>query len=177
MIDPALLARADALLALCRARGLTLATAESCTGGLVAATLTAIAGASDVVERGFITYSNDAKIDCLGVPEMLIRLRGAVSAEVARAMAEGLLARSPADLGLSVTGVAGPGGGTAEKPVGLVYIATARRRGMTAVEACRFDGDRAAIRHRSLAHGLEMLRRAALETSAVPGTRGPGTRG
>ncbi len=134
------------LLACCRGANFRLATAESCTGGLIAACLTEVAGSSDVFERGFVTYSNEAKTDLLGVPASLIAEHGAVSDPVARAMAAGALERSPADIDLAVTGVAGPGGGTANKPVGLVYIAAARRGGPVHVEKHRFDGDRAAVR-------------------------------
>lgn len=111
----------------CRARGLVLATAESCTGGMVAAALTDVPGSSDVVERGFVTYSNAAKTDLLGVPSELIDLHGAVSEPVARAMAEGALVRSPVDLAVAVTGIAGPGGGSEAKPEGLVHFAAARQ--------------------------------------------------
>src|SRR5947209_20577728 len=115
MIDEQILADAAGLLEVCRTRGLRLATAESCTGGLIAATLTAIAGSSDVVDRGFVTYSNAAKVEMLGVPAELIAALGAVSQEVAECMAEGAVGRSAADIAVAVTGVAGPGGGTAEK--------------------------------------------------------------
>ena len=125
MISAALLDEAAALLAACRARGWMLATAESCTGGLIAAALTAIAGSSDVVDRGFVTYSNEAKMELLGVPGPLIAAHGAVSEPVARAMAEGALARSRATITIAVTGVAGPGGGTVAKPVGLVWFGLA----------------------------------------------------
>ena len=117
---------AEALLAAARAQGLRIVTAESCTGGLVAALLTEIAGSSDVVERGYVTYSNAAKTSAIGVPAELIAAHGAVSEPVARAMAAGALAASGAELSVAVTGVAGPGGGSAEKPVGLVWFATAR---------------------------------------------------
>ena len=113
----------------CRTAGVTLATGESCTGGLIAAILTEVPGSSDVVERGFVTYSNQAKTDLLGVPKALIDVDGAVSEPVARAMAEGVLAASPAAIAIAVTGIAGPGGGTADKPVGLVHLAVARRGG------------------------------------------------
>jgi nicotinamide-nucleotide amidase len=120
---------AQSVLDACRARGWHLATAESCTGGLVAGALTAIAGSSDVVERGFVAYSNEAKAELLGVPAETIAAHGAVSAETAAAMAQGAVARAPVDLAVSVAGVAGPGGGSAEKPVGLVIfgLAPARR--------------------------------------------------
>jgi nicotinamide-nucleotide amidase len=123
------------------ARGLKLATAESCTGGLVAGALTEIAGSSAVVERGFVTYSNTAKIDMLGIDATLIERHGAVSAEVARAMAEGALARSDADVAVAVTGIAGPSGGSAEKPVGLVHFAVARA-GLATVHREERFGDR-----------------------------------
>src|SRR5262252_10402996 len=108
---------AEAVLAACRRKGMKLATAESCTGGLVAAALTAIAGSSDVLERGFVTYSNEAKSELLGVPPEIIAAHGAVSAETAAAMAEGAVARAPVDLAISITGIAGPGGATPSKPV------------------------------------------------------------
>jgi nicotinamide-nucleotide amidase len=119
------------LLAACQQRKLMLTTAESCTGGMVAAALTAVAGSSAVYERGFVTYSNEAKTEILGVAPSLLEKHGAVSEPVARAMAEGAIAHSRADIAISVTGIAGPGGGTAEKPVGLVHFATARRDGAT----------------------------------------------
>ncbi len=137
---------AESLLACCRGANLRLATAESCTGGLIAACLTEIAGSSDVFERGFVTYSNDSKTEALGVPASLIAEHGAVSDPVARAMAAGVLEHSPADIAVAVTGVAGPSGGTADKPVGLVYLAVARRGGPVHVEKHRFDGDRGAVR-------------------------------
>ena len=121
--------KATALLSACRDRKLKLATAESCTGGLIAACLTEIAGSSDVVERGFVVYSNDAKTDLLGVPSMLIGKHGAVSEEVARSMAEGAIAKSRAEIAVAVTGIAGPGGATPTKPVGLVHLAVALRGG------------------------------------------------
>ncbi|MEO1281823.1 MAG: CinA family protein [Pseudomonadota bacterium] len=125
MFDPELIQKAEAFLQSCRAKGVKIATAESCTGGLIAAVLTAIPGSSDVVDRGFITYSNAAKVNLLGVSPKDIDNLGAVSSSVAEQMASGCLARSNAQLAVAVTGVAGPGGGTDEKPVGLVYIATA----------------------------------------------------
>ena len=113
------------MLELCRGKWLKIATAESCTGGLVAAALTEIAGSSDVVDRGFVTYSNDAKKAMLGVPEATLASHGAVSRETAEAMAQGALAHAPVDLAVAITGIAGPGGGTAGKPVGLVHFAAA----------------------------------------------------
>ncbi len=138
MFPEDLLAKSEALLATLRARKLMIATAESCTGGLIAGLLTEIAGSSDVVERGFVTYSNEAKTELIGVPMELIEAHGAVSREVALAMVAGALAHSRADVAVAVTGVAGPGGGTATKPVGLVHIAV-QRDGATAVHReCRF---------------------------------------
>lgn len=151
---------ARALLESCRANGLRIATAESCTGGLIAAALTAIPGASDVFERGFVTYSNEAKTEMLGVPVELIAAHGAVSAEVARAMAEGALAHSRADISVAVTGVAGPAGGSDAKPVGLVHIAVASRRGARLHEECRFgDVGRDEVREATLRRALELLAR------------------
>ncbi|WP_044564413.1 CinA family protein [Azospirillum sp. B4] len=147
---------AERLLAACQGDGLWLATAESCTGGLIAGSLTAIAGSSSVVDRGVVTYSNQAKVDLLGVPDGLIALHGAVSREVAHAMAEGLLARSRADIALSVTGIAGPGGGSLEKPVGLVYLGCARRDRPVVVERHVFPGDREAVRLAAVARALAM---------------------
>lgn len=157
-MTPALLAEAEALLAQFRARRLMVVTAESCTGGLIAATLTAIAGSSDVVERGFVTYSNEAKREMLGVSEQSLATAGAVSEEVARAMADGALAHSRADISISVTGIAGPGGATETKPVGLVFIGAARRGGTLLVERHVFGGDRAAIRNASVSVAFRLAR-------------------
>lgn len=149
---------ATELLAACRKARLRIVTAESCTGGLVAAALTEIAGSSDVMDRGFVTYSNEAKIELLDVPSLLIERYGAVSEEVARAMASGALARSLADLSVSVTGIAGPGGGTSEKPVGLVHFAATRHGLREALHQRHvFAGDRHAIRQASVATALSML--------------------
>jgi nicotinamide-nucleotide amidase len=151
-----------ALLDLYRRHGWMIATAESCTGGLIAATLTEIAGSSDVVDRGFVTYSNEAKSDLLGVPEDLIATHGAVSAEVAAAMATGALARSRAAVTVAVTGIAGPGGGTAEKPVGLVYIGLARRdRPEPSIERHVFDGRRHEVRLQTVVRAIDLLIDAA----------------
>ena len=146
MLPDATLREAESLLAACRSKGIMLATAESCTGGLIAAALTAIAGSSDVVDRGFVTYSNEAKNQTVGVPMPLIQAHGAVSEEVARAMAEGTLVRSHAAIAISVTGVAGPTGGTTEKPVGLVWFGLARTGKPPITESRIFPGDRTAIR-------------------------------
>ena len=161
MFDPETLALAERVLALCRARNWHLATAESCTGGLVAAALTAIAGSSDVVERGFVTYSNEAKIEQLGVSADTIAAHGAVSAQTAAAMSRGAIARAPVDLAVSIIGVAGPGGGTPQKPVGLVYLGIARKDGNARVERRIFPGDRAKIRNAALLLALELLHDAA----------------
>ncbi len=158
-IDDRLIADAAALLDAARSRGERIATAESCTGGLVAATLTAIPGSSDVFERGFVTYSNSAKSEMLGVPFWLIERHGAVSEDVARAMAGGALTHSRADLAVAVTGIAGPGGGTAEKPVGLVHFAALRRDTPVVHERVLFgDLGRAEIRRLSVEKALALLR-------------------
>jgi nicotinamide-nucleotide amidase len=151
-----------ALLDLYRRRGWMIATAESCTGGLIAATLTEIAGSSDVVDRGFVTYSNEAKTDLIDVPAALIAQHGAVSAEVARAMALGALARSRATISVAVTGIAGPGGGSAEKPVGLVYIGLARKgEAEPLVERHVFDGRRHEVRLQTVVRAIDLLIEAA----------------
>ena len=157
MIDDEMERAARNLLETLRSRGQMVATAESCTGGLIVAALTAIAGSSDVVDRGFVTYSNAAKAQMLGVPASVIEAHGAVSAAVAQAMAEGALARSDAALAVSVTGVAGPGGGSAEKPVGTVWFGLASLAHPVHTERQVFPGDRAAIRHATVLHALKML--------------------
>ncbi len=150
--------QASALLQSCRKAGVTVATAESCTGGLIAGCLTEIAGSSDVVDRGFVTYSNEAKNVMLDVPMRLIERNGAVSESVARTMAEGALAHSFAVLSVAVTGVAGPGGGTAEKPIGLVHLACAKRGGETRHREERYgDLGRSAIREATIRTAMEML--------------------
>jgi len=149
------------ILQACRQRGLKLATAESCTGGMVAAALTDIAGSSDAVERGFVTYSNEAKTELVDVPAALIAAHGAVSAEVAAAMAEGALRRAPVDLAVSITGIAGPGGSAPTKPVGLVYLGIVRKGGAVRTERHVFPGDRAAVREASTRRALELLLEAA----------------
>jgi nicotinamide-nucleotide amidase len=150
---------ATRLLDLCRARGLRLATAESCTGGLVSGCLTAIPGSSDVFDLGFVTYSNAAKTAVLGVlPDLLSRF-GAVSEPVAVAMAEGALAAAAADLSIAVTGISGPGGGSAERPVGLVHFATARRGEGARPHREVFAGDREAVRLAAVGRALELLTR------------------
>jgi nicotinamide-nucleotide amidase len=152
-----LLKNAETLLDAYRRAGLKIATAESCTGGLIAATLTEIAGASNVVERGFITYSNAAKTGLLGVPAGLIAEAGAVSAVVAEAMAEGALEASQADVAVSATGIAGPGGATDGKPVGLVYLGVCRRGATGTHERHVFTGDRTAVRRAAVLAAFHLL--------------------
>jgi nicotinamide-nucleotide amidase len=157
MSDDGVDALARALGERMRARGWLCATAESCTGGRVAGAITDIAGSSEWFERGFVTYSNEAKIEQLGVPAALLARHGAVSEATARAMAEGALAHSRADVAVAVTGVAGPGGGTPDKPVGLVCFAWATRRSAATSVTHRFAGDRAAVRQASVIVALEGL--------------------
>ena len=154
--DARVLALGEAL----RTQGLRLVCAESCTGGMIAAACTAIAGSSDWFERGFVTYSNEAKTEMLGVPAALIAAHGAVSAEVARAMAEGALAHAHADLAVAVTGIAGPGGGSAHKPVGTVWLALARTGRAAVAELLQLQGDRATIRWQTVEHALQRLQAA-----------------
>lgn len=156
-LEPATAARVQALAAALTARGMRLATAESCTGGLIAAACTSLAGSSDWFERGFVTYSNEAKTELLGVAAALLEAHGAVSAEVARAMAEGALAHSPADLAVAVTGIAGPGGARPGKPVGTVWLAVARRGAKAQARLLQLDGDRAAVRHATVTQALDAL--------------------
>lgn len=139
------------------AGGLRCATAESCTGGWLAQTLTAVPGSSDWFERGFVTYSNEAKQELLGVTEAMLQRHGAVSEPVARAMAEGALKHSRAQRSVAITGIAGPAGGTPEKPVGTVVFAWAGTGQDTRSETCRFAGDRAAVRWASVMHALRGL--------------------
>ncbi len=155
-----LAARATQLIRRAATAGLKIATAESCTGGLVAGLLTEIAGSSAVVDRGFVTYSNEAKQQMLGVPEPLLIAHGAVSEPVARAMASGALTHSAADITVAITGIAGPGGGSPEKPVGLVQFACATRNGVKAVEKRFGDLGRAGIRHAAITVALELLEEA-----------------
>lgn len=158
-------AAAKAVLDACRARGLKVATAESCTGGLVAGALTDIAGSSDVVDRGFITYSNQAKQQMLGVPAATIEKHGAVSRETAEAMARGALGNADADLVVAVTGIAGPGGGSADKPVGLVHFAAASRSGTLKHAEKRYDElGRIGVRRKSVLQALMMLKNLADKT-------------
>lgn len=151
-------AQAIDVLNACRKHGIMIATSESCTGGLIAAALTDIAGSSDVVDRGFVTYSNEAKNEMIGVPMELINQVGAVSKEVAIAMAEGALNNSRAGISIAVTGIAGPGGGSAEKPVGLVHIASARKGFATLHKECRFgEKSREDIRHQTVLSALALV--------------------
>jgi len=143
-------ALAEAVLDVCQRHGFMLATAESCTGGLISAALTAIPGSSSVMERGFVTYTNEAKHELLGVPLALFETVGAVSEEVARAMAEGAIYHSRAQVSISVTGIAGPGGGTDDKPVGLVHMAAARLDGEIRHERHVFPGDRDVVRAKAV---------------------------
>ncbi len=162
LIDDDLREAARRVLALCRARGLRVATAESCTGGLVAAALTEIAGSSDVVDRGFVTYSNAAKEAMLGVPARTLERYGAVSAETAAAMAAGALQNSQAEIAVSITGIAGPGGGSPEKPVGLVHFAAARRDGKSLARVRRFgEIGRRRVRLRSVVEALDLVEQLA----------------
>ena len=145
------------LAAALRGRGARMATAESCTGGLIAAACTSLAGSSDWFERGFVTYSNEAKTEMLGVPSTLIAAHGAVSAEVACAMAEGALACSRASFAVSVTGIAGPGGGSVAKPVGTVWIGVAGPGPAARAELLHFGGDRREIREATVVAGLQLV--------------------
>jgi nicotinamide-nucleotide amidase len=160
MLPDTTMHEAEALLALCRSKGIMLAIAESCTGGLIAAALTALAGSSDVLDRGFVPYSNEAKNQMIGVPMELIECHGAVSEQVAVAMADGALARSRAGIAVSVAGVAGPGGGSADKPIGLVCFGLARTGKPAFSERQVFPGDRGAIRAATVAHAFQMIRAA-----------------
>jgi len=159
MFVDALLTQARHILEKARENQLRIVTAESCTGGLIAGLLTEIPGSSDVVERGFITYSNEAKEELLSVPHTLIEAHGAVSEPVARAMAQGALKHANAERSIAVTGIAGPGGGTASKPVGLVYIAVARPEGDVMVREYRFgDIGRNKVRLATVEKALRLLR-------------------
>ena len=156
--DDVLLARAEAVVRLYQGLGLKLVTAESCTGGLLPALLTEIPGSSIVLDRGFVTYSNQAKEETIGVPNALIAAHGAVSEPVARAMADGALRASRGHIALATTGIAGPGGGSDEKPVGLVFLASASRGGETMVQERRFgDLGRTQIRRATLIAALDMI--------------------
>jgi nicotinamide-nucleotide amidase len=160
------------LLDLCRMRKLTIATAESCTGGLVAGALTDIPGSSDVIDRGFVTYSNDAKRAMLGVKATTLATFGAVSKETATAMAIGALEKAGVDLAVSITGIAGPGGATPGKPVGLVHLAVAARDGRILHRECRFGAvGRNVVRQRSVVEALRMLTEVARGPQTAPKPR------
>ncbi len=166
-MSPEIRDRAEATLAACRAARLAVASVESCTGGLLASALTAVPGSSDIFERGFVTYSNSAKNESTSVPLDMIDAYGAVSEPVARAMAEGGLRHSRADIAVGITGVAGPGGGSAGKPVGLVHIAAARRGGATLHVRRVFPGGRTAVREASVLVGLDLIARLARRPDAA----------
>lgn len=159
VFDAVTIELATSVLAACRTKGWRLATAESCTGGLVAAALTTVPGASDVVDRGFVTYSNRAKTELLGVPAETLAAAGAVSDEVARLMATGAVARAGVDLAVSVTGIAGPGGRSIDKPVGLVFLGVATPNSVHG-ERHVFPGDRDGVRQAAMVRALELLRAA-----------------
>ncbi len=172
MIDDTIRDAAARVLDACRSDGLKVAAAESCTGGLVAGALTEIAGSSDVFDRGFVTYSNAAKQEMLGVAAAILERHGAVSRETAEAMARGALAASNADLAIAITGIAGPGGGSAAKPVGLVHFAAAARDGQRVHREKRYaDIGRSAVRKKAVAEALAMLEllAAGVQTKSKPG--------
>jgi nicotinamide-nucleotide amidase len=153
---------ATTLIKLCIERKLTIATAESCTGGLVAGALTEVAGSSAVLDRGFVTYSNNAKQQMLGVPAETLKDYGAVSRQTADAMAQGALEKAKVSLAVSITGIAGPGGGSADKPVGLVHFAAVSRDGTTLYAAMRYgDIGRSEVRRKSVLQALRMLQELA----------------
>ncbi len=155
-----LLEKAETLIGHCRAQNLMLVSAESCTGGLVAAVITSIAGASDVFDRGFVTYSNRAKEECLGVDAAILEAFGAVSEATARAMAEGALAHSQAQIAVAVTGIAGPGGGSPQKPIGLVYFGCGSRGAIATMERRFGDIGRSEVRLEAVAVALDLLCKA-----------------
>lgn len=157
MFSEEIIRNAEQVLEGCRRAGYQIATAESCTGGLIAGSLTAIAGSSDVVDRGFVTYTNEAKHQMLGVPMVLFETVGAVSEDVARAMAEGAVENSDSQIAVSVTGIAGPGGGTDSKPVGLVHMAVAVKKRPTLHERHVFPGDRHGVRIATVGHALSLI--------------------
>lgn len=160
MFAEALLQQATKALESARAKDVRIATAETCTAGLVSSCLTSVPGASKIFERGFVLYHDSAKATGLGVPESISRTHGAVSAEVTKALAEGALAHSTAGVTVAVTGYAGPGGGNEKNPVGTVYVAAARRNGDTLVERHSFSGDRDAVRTQAVSAALVLLVRA-----------------
>lgn len=151
----------DNLLKICRTKGITLVTAESCTGGMIAASITDIAGSSNVFDRGFVTYSNAAKTDMLGVPADMIVQYGAVSAQVAKAMASGAITHSQANLSVAVTGIAGPSGGSDEKPVGTVYIGICLAGEPATAHRHQFSGNRAEIRQQTVLAAILLIEETA----------------
>jgi nicotinamide-nucleotide amidase len=161
MLSTNIIQSATETIASCKSAGLMVATVESCTGGLVAGALTSVSGSSDVLDRGFVTYSNEAKNELVGVPLQLIEAYGAVSTEVARAMAQGGVDRSNAQIAVSITGIAGPGGGTETKPVGLVHFGCLREGGEIVLYHEIYQGDRDAVRAASILQALAMIRQAA----------------
>ena len=167
MFDTALRDQARDLLDAARAKNIRIATAESCTGGLIAGLLTEIPSSSDVVERGFVTYSNEAKEEALGVPAALLRKYGAVSDQVARAMADGALRHARAQLAIAVTGIAGPGGGSADKPVGLVHVALADGHNIVSHEFRFGDIGRSEVRLATVKEALKLLR-AVIGSHVIP---------
>jgi nicotinamide-nucleotide amidase len=161
---------ATTLIKLCIERKLTIATAESCTGGLVAGALTEVAGSSAVLDRGFVTYSNNAKLQMLGVPAETLKDYGAVSRQTADAMAQGALEKAKVSLAVSITGIAGPGGGSADKPLGLVHFAAVSRDGTTLHAAMRYgDIGRPEVRRKSVLQALAMLQELADKTLSSRG--------
>ena len=159
MFSSELFDQADVLIKILKKQGIRIVTAESCTGGLLASLFTEIPGASEIFERGFITYSNDAKIENLGVPQKMIHSYGAVSSEVASAMAQGAIDNSHANLSIAITGIAGPDGGNADKPIGLVYIAISYNGNTSALKNI-FKGTRSMIRLQTLEKSLELIHTA-----------------
>jgi len=157
MFSPSLVKQAQTLITLCKQQGRKITTAESCTGGLIAGLITEIAGASAIFEQGFVTYSNASKQHLLGVSEALLSQYGAVSEQVAAQMAEGALAKAKAEIAVAVTGIAGPDGGTPQKPVGLVYIAVAAKEKITKVQKFHFTGSRSEVRLATVKEALTMI--------------------
>ena len=157
LFPPLMLEQAREIVEICNRRGLTIATAESCTGGLIAAILTEVPGASQVFTHGFITYANPAKVAMIDVSEAMLASHGAVSEPIARSMAEGARRTAGTSFGIGVTGIAGPGGGSEQKPVGLVHVACANPQGKTQHKECHFEGSRTCIRLKTVEAGLAML--------------------
>lgn len=160
MFPESIMYLASQILTKCRTAGLHLVTAESCTGGLISGCLTAVAGSSDVVDRGFVTYTNKAKQQMLGVPVILFDTVGAVSEDVARAMAQGAITNSDSDISISVTGVAGPGGASSDKPVGLVHMAVGLKGGQILHECHLFSGSRNAVRMSTVEYSLLFINKS-----------------